>query len=263
MGYSEDGYAGDVDAAAAAVAGGAVLAAAAVAAAASSGQTAEAGQAMGRANTGGTTWGVASSSTSSFEPPDSGFSSTSPFDSTGVTRKPLSGGGLMGWIGRLWASMRGLGVDAPEPAGTPTEILSARAQEAYAIHRSFCDQSTAYVADAFGYGELSDKSANEQVAYLESRWTRLDGEAAQELANRGGLVIAGLAQASGIGHTAVVTPGAGWRDADGMFYPNVTNGGSPAVQSDGSRTASDIWSPRDRTKVRYYTPRPARPNSSI
>jgi len=166
------------------------------------------------------------------------------------------GGRLIGLLGRLWSSIRAIGAaeDDSESGRPPAEVLRIRALEAYAVHKLFCDQSTAYIADALGYAQLNDKSANQQVAYIERQWTRVDGAMAQDLANRGALVIAGLAHSNGNGHTAVVTPGEGRHDPDGSFYPNVTNGGSPAVQSDGSRTVGDVWSAHDRMNVRYYTP---------
>jgi hypothetical protein len=255
MGYSEEGYAGDLDAAAAA----ALAAEAAMAAArddtVDDQATKDQQQASPDSSVG--TWSSAVHSSSSFTPPDlddSFLAAAASASSDGRMRSP--GGGLIGLLARLWSSIRAIGAaeDDSESGRTPAEVLHTRALEAYAVHKLFCDQSTAYIADALGYAQLNDKSANQQVAYIEHQWTRVDGGTAQDLANRGALVVVGLAHSNGNGHTAVVTPGEGRRDPDGTFYPNVTNGGSPAVQSDGSRTVADVWSARDRLNVRYYTP---------
>ncbi|MFO1086014.1 MAG: hypothetical protein U1E21_15725 [Reyranellaceae bacterium] len=257
MGYSEEGYAGDLDAATAAtLAAGATTAATGGGRADDDAQRAMDQQQASPSSSFGTSSGIAVG-TSSFATADldDTFLATANSESAGGKgRSPI--GGLIGLFTRLWSSFRTIGA-AKDNHGidrSPADILRIRALEAYAIHKLFCDQSTAYIADAFGYAELNDKSVDQQVAYLERQWTPVDGGTAQDLANRGMLVIAGLAHSNGNGQTAVVTPGDGRRDPDGTLYPNVTNGGSPAVQSDGSRTVADVWSVRDRTNVRYYTP---------
>lgn len=257
MGYSEEGYAGDLDAAAAAALAAEAVVAAAKDDSAGDKDQATRGQQQASPDSSAGTWSGTVHSSSSFTPPDledSFLAVAGAASSDARTRSP--GGGLIGLLARLWSSIRGIGADENESATgrSPADILRTRALEAYAVHKLFCDQSTAYIADALGYAQLNDKSADQQIAYIERQWTRLDGDTAQDLANRGALVIAGLAHSNGNGHTAVVTPGEGRRDPDGTFYPNVTNGGSPAVQSDGSRTVADVWSAHDRPNVRYYTP---------
>lgn len=135
-----------------------------------------------------------------------------------------------------------------------SERLRSLAKEGYELHQPYCSQSVSHVAEGYGITELSGMPANEQVAYMQQNWSRVEGRTAQALANNGSLVIAGLAAADQ-GHTAVATPGAGAIKQDGKFYPNVTCGGPPDRQSDGTRTAGDVWIPSDRSKVEYFVPK--------
>ena len=97
--------------------------------------------------------------------------------------------------------------------------------------------------------------ANDQVAYMEENWQEVSASDAQRLANDGELVVAGLQNASGSGHTAIVVPGSGAKKPDGNFYPNVSGGASnPAGFSDGTRTAGDVWGTKVRGQVKYYRP---------
>jgi hypothetical protein len=111
-----------------------------------------------------------------------------------------------------------------------------------------------HVAERFGITELSGIPANDQVAYMQQNWSKVDARTAQALANNGSLAIAGLATPDQ-GHTAIATPGAGAIKPDGRFYPNVTCGGPADRRSDGSRTAGDVWAPSDRGNVEYFVPK--------
>ena len=135
-----------------------------------------------------------------------------------------------------------------------SDRLRYLAKEGYDLHQPYCNQSVSHVTEGFGITELTGMPANEQVAYMQQNWSKVDGRTAQALANNGSLAIAGLA-APDQGHTAIATPGAGAIKPDGNFYPNVTCGGPPDGRSDGSRTAGDVWTPSDRGKVEYFVPR--------
>ncbi|MEO5686002.1 MAG: hypothetical protein ABIR54_01475 [Burkholderiaceae bacterium] len=131
--------------------------------------------------------------------------------------------------------------------------LQRAALRAYTLHPDFCHQSTAEVADQFGHPELDGQSANDQVATMRSTWREVDGARAAVLATRGVLVIAGLAAPANAGHTAVVVPGQPAM-SDRKPYPRVCGGGLPMRRSDGSRSAADTWTLKERPQVRYFTP---------
>lgn len=123
-------------------------------------------------------------------------------------------------------------------------------------NRYACNQSTAAVADAYGHNELDGKDANGQVAYMNDNWKTVSAQEAQERANRGELVVAGLANDGGHGHVAVVTPGSGAVAPDENFYPQVTGGAMNQQYgySEGEKTAGQVWSRSDRGNVQYYVP---------
>lgn len=158
----------------------------------------------------------------------------------------------------LWASIRrlfGMGDGGPVAPGQLTGADLARlAREGHDLHAGYCHQSVAHVTDRLGIAGLGGKSADQQVAFMRQNWSTIDAREAQNRANQGGLVIAGLADA-GMAHTAIVTPGAGSTTMEGSFYPNVTCGGAGNARSDGSRTAGDVWSPLSRDNVQYFVPR--------
>ena len=137
----------------------------------------------------------------------------------------------------------------------PGDELISIAQEAYSLHPEYCNLSTEHVANAYENHDLDNKNANQQIVQMQIGWEEIDAKTAQIRANNGELVVAGLAEPGGHGHTAVVTPGNGHTASDGGFYPNVTCGGPPEQRSDGSRTVADVWSRSDPKNVRYYTPR--------
>lgn len=132
--------------------------------------------------------------------------------------------------------------------------LKANAVAAAKANPSACNQSVAQVARGYGRTDLDGKLANEQVTHMQENWQTVDARTAQDMANRGDLVVAGLA-GSGHGHVAVVTPGSGGVAPDGNFYPNVTGGAmNPVAYSEGNKTAGQVWSRANRGSVEYFTP---------
>jgi hypothetical protein len=133
------------------------------------------------------------------------------------------------------------------------QVLRDIALRAYTLHPHACHQSTAEMAHHYGHGELDGQSANQQVATLRARWREVDGAKAAALADRNVLAIAGLAGEGNSGHTAIVVAGRSVV-VDNKVYPSVCGGGLPMRRSDGTRTAADTWTPRERPNVRYFTP---------
>jgi hypothetical protein len=134
------------------------------------------------------------------------------------------------------------------------EQLKTNAVDAARANPRACNQSVAQVARGYGHTELDGKLANDQVAYMQENWRPVDARTAQDMANRGDLVVAGLS-GSGHGHVAVVTPGSGAVAPDGNFYPNVTGGAmNPVAYSEGNKTAGQVWSRSDRGNVQYFAP---------
>lgn len=166
-------------------------------------------------------------------------------------RRSYSSRSLWGFIRRLFGMDDGVAVGQGR---LTADQLARLAREGHDLHPSYCHQSVAHVTDRLGIAGLGGKPADQQVAYMRQNWTTIDSRAAQERANQGGLVVAGLADA-GMAHTAVVTPGFGSTTMEGSFYPNVTCGGPPNARSDGSRTAGDVWSPLSRDNVEYFVAR--------
>ncbi len=77
---------------------------------------------------------------------------------------------------------------------------------------TFCNQGVAYVAEAMGCKELSGKTADEIVALLSAgvNWSPVPMEKAQELANAGSFLVAGLDSKTlgqAHGHVVVIRPG--------------------------------------------------------
>jgi len=113
------------------------------------------------------------------------------------------------------------------------------------------------VANAMGHPELNGKLANQQVDYMDKNWEAVDAKTAQERANNGDLVVAGLSD-NPHGHTSIVVPGDGAVKPDGRFYPNVEGGAMNKWARDhgtGDYTAGDVWSTTDRKNVKYYVPK--------
>lgn len=141
----------------------------------------------------------------------------------------------------------------PATVSAKGQVLREIALRAYTLHPDACHQSTAEIAHHFGHAELDGQSANQQVATLRKRWREVNGAQAARLAERGVLAIAGLAGEGNAGHTAIVVAGRS-AVADNKVYPAVCGGGLPMRRSDGTRTAADTWTPRERPQVRYFTP---------
>jgi hypothetical protein len=139
--------------------------------------------------------------------------------------------------------------------------LKSTADDAFKSYADNCSGSVAEVASkGFDISDLNGKQANDQVGFMDSNWDFVDGRTAQDLANKGELVVAGLKNPNGDGHVAVVVPGQGSSKPDGKFYPNVEGGGGTNGKSDGSKTAGDVWpskntDPQYRGNVKYYKPK--------
>ena len=135
--------------------------------------------------------------------------------------------------------------------------LKDTADQARANNPKHCNESTAEVANAMGHPELNGKLANQQVDYMDKNWEAVDAKTAQERANNGDLVVAGLSD-NPHGHTSIVVPGDGAVKPDGRFYPNVEGGAMNKWARDhgtGDYTAGDVWSTTDRKNVKYYVPK--------
>lgn len=151
--------------------------------------------------------------------------------------------------------------DAYGDNSSAKDSLKSVADTAFKNNSDNCSGSVAEVADkGFGISGLNGKNANDQVAFMDSNWDSIDAQTAQNLANEGKLVVAGLKNPSGDGHVAVVVPGAVAQKPDGNFYPHVEGGGSDAGKSDGKKTAGDTWpskpdDPQYRGNVKYYKPK--------
>lgn len=141
----------------------------------------------------------------------------------------------------------------PRPLTPQAKALVDTALRAYTLHPDFGHQSTAEVAHTYGHREFDGLSANAQVVALRSRWREVDAARAIALAGRGTLVIAARAGEGNSGHTAIVLPGDPMM-ADGRPWPLVCGGGLPMRRSDGSLSAWNVWTPRERAQVRYFTP---------
>lgn len=179
----------------------------------------------------------------------SGYTSYNDWDDR--NRRSYSSWSLWGAIRRLFGMDSG---EAPGPGTLTADQLARLAREGHDLHPSYCHQSVAHVTDRLGIAGLGGKPADQQVAYMLQNWSTIDARAAQDQANQGFVVVAGLADA-GMAHTAIVTPGAGSTKLDGAFYPHVTCGGPGNARSDGSRTAGDVWSPLSRDNVQYFVAR--------
>jgi hypothetical protein len=147
-----------------------------------------------------------------------------------------------------------------DPNAAAVTKLTDAADTAFANNPDNCSGSVAEVAStAFNITDLNGKQANDQVTFMDANWDTVDAATAQQLANKGQLVIAGQKAATGAGHVAVVVSGDG-KTIAGNFYPNVEGGGGPHGQSDGTLTAGDVWpskptNPEYRGNVKYYVPK--------
>lgn len=77
---------------------------------------------------------------------------------------------------------------------------------------TFCNLGVASVAHAMGCSDLGSKTADEMLAFIEASdsWSPVPFDRAQELANQGTLLVAGLTAdqlRQGHGHVVVIRPG--------------------------------------------------------
>ena len=96
---------------------------------------------------------------------------------------------------------------------------------------TFCNMAVASIAEAIGCHDLTGKTADEMVAYLESssQWSLVPLEKSQEMANNGSLLIAALDSAElgqSHGHVVVIRPGKQVYSGKWGLCPRVLNIGS-------------------------------------
>jgi len=152
--------------------------------------------------------------------------------------------------------------EAPVSPMLSREALSKIASDAYKSSPVSCNVSTSYVAEkGFNNTALNGKLANDQVEFMNENWKEITARKAQQIANEGGLAVAGLEDKGKDengndkhGHTMTVSPGEGVEKGED-FYPNVSGGGKGAGASDGRKTVNETWNKIDRQKVRYFTPK--------
>lgn len=237
----------DAAASAAADAASAATAALAIEAAAAAAMSSSSTVAAPAASSGSDDWTIDTTpAPRAFAPTTPSIYEDDDWDGGSGRRAPARRGGVFGAIRRFFGM-----------AGADEERvveLQAAVRRARQLHPEVGHQCTAEVAAQFGHPELDGLSANQQLATLRAHWRRVDASAAADLAGRGRLVVAGLENESGSGHTAVVVPGPG-ATHEGRFYPNVAGGGLPFRRSDGSRNAGEVWTPKERGRVAYFTPR--------
>lgn len=74
-----------------------------------------------------------------------------------------------------------------------------------------CNQAMQYVCNALGYSDFTGMTANEMISFMKkanSGWIQpANAQIAQEHANNGVIVLAGLANEDGHGHVCLVVPG--------------------------------------------------------
>jgi len=96
---------------------------------------------------------------------------------------------------------------------------------------TFCNQAVILVALGMGYGELRGKSADEIVQFIAGSpdWSLVPIEKAQEMANEGSFLVAGLTGdelGQGHGHVCVIRPGRPVYSGKWGQCPRVLNIGS-------------------------------------
>ncbi len=137
-----------------------------------------------------------------------------------------------------------------ETAGNIIKLKNA-ADKGYGLHPDVCSLSTITAADELGIHDFDGiTGANDQVDYMIRNWVELSREQAQEYANNGIFVVAGM---KGVNHTMVVVPGNMKTVPDQVSYPMVKGGGSLPGRSDGTKCVGECWSVADRKNVKYFT----------
>ncbi len=139
------------------------------------------------------------------------------------------------------------------------KLLKDAADKAYENHPDNCNKSTAETLNILGIQDLKENmTANDQIDYMERNWETVSAYRAQNLANRGVVVVAGLKEI-GHGHTAVVVPGEPVTKKNEncyVDYPMVEGGAMNVIaRSKGDLSAGDVWGKLKRVRVKYYTPK--------
>jgi len=140
--------------------------------------------------------------------------------------------------------------DAADKAYNKSRTVKGKIQN----FMDYCNLFTADTLNTLGVSDLNDKKANDQIDYMKRNWIEItSAEAAQELANRGTPVVAGVPE-EGSGHTMIVIPGKLKELPDKKFYPMVKGGGKGDGQSDGTKCAGQCWKKSKRKEIKYYAP---------
>ena len=160
-------------------------------------------------------------------------------------------------------------------AGTsPVELLKAACDSAYDKNPESCSHAVWDVIKGRVNSQEPYRQANELIDYLSANWKKITLDEADELANKGSVVIAGL-KGTNHGHVVVVYPGPRilnggyqylWKKGNKMLtlrgtgkYPpcmSTSIGTWPGAMSKGDKTVWDPWA-KDEVfaKVEYWTPK--------
>jgi hypothetical protein len=135
------------------------------------------------------------------------------------------------------------------------ETILAACKKQFDLYSDDCSGFVRAVAKDLGYPLAGN--ANTLVDYFDKSWTKIDRVRAVELVKAGTLVIAGLNSADHNpprpnGHVVIVVDGPLYHDK----YPSVWGGSiaGPVARSKGTKSVGEVWNPKDRDAVRYYTP---------
>lgn len=128
-------------------------------------------------------------------------------------RSVLNAGIRLGWSWFGWFGW--IGGNVKDPIALIDAICDAYDNHSFIPlpdGTTFCNQGVTYVADAMGCKDFAGKNADEIVAFISSsdEWSTVPLEKAQDLANRGSLLISGLdskALGQSHGHVVVLRPG--------------------------------------------------------
>lgn len=147
--------------------------------------------------------------------------------------------------------------------------LTAAGAAGYDAHPNDCSRSIWAMFQAL-HDDQPYRTANGWMAFLaspNSGWHQVSVEQAGDLANRGTVVIGGLAVQGGSGHVVMVMPGqarpaggyampgGGTAPVYGAFPPSASGAASrwPGAHSRGEKTVADPW-PRDAFhRVTFWT----------
>lgn len=154
------------------------------------------------------------------------------------------------------------------------DALKKACEYAYLNYNSSCSHAVRSVTkDILGenaYKEVELKNANALMTHFRLNWKKVTDTEAQNLADKGVLVVAGRSEMKRSGHVVVVYPGGkkprgGYKNAKGEMvrtagnYPramSTSSGNWPGEKSNGEKTVWDSWGRDSRYKtIEYYTPK--------